>query len=108
MAQVPLEMLHDYVLLKRLGGERETEGGIIIPEAAQGRPNIGLVLAVGPGRTVRYPDGQEHTEPMQTEVGMTVIHSKFSGSELFIGDAEYVVIKEADIVAIKTDDTEVL
>jgi len=85
--------LGDRVLVKRLEGEERTEGGIIIPEAAKERAQIGEVIAVGPGRLDR--DGK--IIPMNVNVGDKVYFGKYSGTEA--GD-DYIIMREEDILGI--------
>ena len=56
------------------------------------------VVAVGPGGVV---DGKEVT--MQVKVGDKVIYSKYAGTDVKLGEDEYIVVKQNDIVAIVED-----
>ena len=57
--------LHDRVVVRRIGEEAKTAGGIIIPDTAQEKPQEGEVVAVGPG--VRSDDGTVH--PLDVKPG---------------------------------------
>ena len=92
MKLVPLS---DRVVLKQLKAEEKTKSGIILASAAQEKPQEAEVIAVGPGGVV---DGKEVT--MQVKVGDQVIFSKYSGTEVKTDDAEYIIVKQNDILAV--------
>ena len=87
--------LGDKVVLKQLVAEETTKSGIVLPGQAKEKPQQAEVIAVGPGGMV---DGKEVT--MQVKVGDQVIYSKYAGTEVKLGDDEYIVVKQNDIVAI--------
>ncbi len=87
--------LGDKVVLKQLVAEETTKSGIVLPGQAKEKPQQAEVIAVGPGGVV---DGKEVT--MQVKVGDKVIFSKYSGTEVKLGEDEYIVVKQNDIVAI--------
>ena len=90
-----LKPIADRVVLKQLEAEETTKGGIILATKSQEKPQEAEVLAVGPGGMV---DGKEVT--MQVQVGDKVIYSKYAGTEVKLGDDEYVVVRHNDILAI--------
>ncbi len=90
--------LGDKVVLKQLVAEETTKSGIVLPGQAKEKPQQAEVIAVGPGGMV---DGKEVT--MQVKVGDKVIFSKYSGTEVKLGEDEYIVVKQNDIVAIVED-----
>lgn len=90
--------LLDRVVIKQLEAEEKTKSGIILASSAQEKPQEAEVVAVGPGGVV---DGKEVT--MQVKVGDKVIFSKYSGTEVKLGEDEYIVVKQNDIVAIVED-----
>ncbi len=87
--------LGDKVVLKQLVAEETTKSGIVLPGQAKEKPQQAEVIAVGPGGIV---DGKEVT--MQVKVGDHVIYSKYAGTEVKLGEDEYIVVKQNDIVAI--------
>ena len=87
--------LGDRVVLKQTEKEETTKSGIILAAKAQEKPVTAEVIAVGPGGMV---DGKEVT--MQVKVGDKVIYSKYSGNEVKLGDEEYMIVKQNDILAI--------
>ena len=93
-----LSPLGDKVVLKQLEAEETTASGIVLPGNAQEKPQQAEVLAVGPGGVV---DGKE--VKMQVSVGDKVIYSKYAGTEVKLGDEEFIVVRQNDIVAIVED-----
>ena len=87
--------LGDKVVLKQLLAEETTKSGIVLPGQAKEKPQQAEVIAVGPGGVV---DGKEIT--MQVKVGDKVIYSKYAGTDVKLGDEEFIVVKQNDIVAI--------
>ena len=87
--------LGDKVVLKQLLAEETTKSGIVLPGQAKEKPQQAEVIAVGPGGVV---DGKEVA--MQVKVGDKVIYSKYAGTDVKLGDDEYIVVKQNDIVAI--------
>ena len=90
--------LGDKVVLKQLLAEETTKSGIVLPGQAKEKPQQAEVIAVGPGGVV---DGKEVA--MQVKVGDKVIYSKYAGTEVKLGEDEYIVVKQNDIVAIVED-----
>ena len=91
MKLVPLS---DRVVLKQCEAEETTKSGIILTSSAQEKPQEAEVIAVGPGGVV---DGKEVV--MQVKVGDKVIYSKYAGTEVKLGEEEYVICKMSDILA---------
>ena len=87
--------LFDRVVLKHGKDEEIRESGIVLPGQAKEKPQQAEVIAVGPGGVV---DGKEVT--MQVKVGDQVIFSKYSGTEVKTDDAEYIIVKQNDILAV--------
>ena len=87
--------LFDRVVLKPLVAEETTKSGIVLPGQAKEKPQQAEVIAVGPGGLV---DGKEVT--MQVKVGDKVIYSKYSGNEVKLGEEEYIIVKQSDILAV--------
>ena len=90
-----LSPLGDKVVLKQLEAEETTASGIVLPGNAQEKPQQAEVIAVGPGGIV---DGKE--VKMQVSVGDKVIYSKYAGTEVKLGDDEFIVVRQNDIDAI--------
>ena len=90
-----LRPLGDKVVLKQLEAEETTKSGIILAAKAQEKPQEAEVVAVGPGGVI---DGKE--VKMQVNVGEKVIYQKYAGTEVKLGDEEYIIVKQSDIVAV--------
>ena len=76
--------------------ESRTPSGLVIPDPAKEKPQIGEVVAVGPG--ARDDDGERI--PMDVSVGDNVLYSKFSGTEIKLDMDDFLVLSERDILAI--------
>ncbi|MFN3360998.1 MAG: co-chaperone GroES [Pseudanabaenaceae cyanobacterium] len=87
--------LGDRVLVKVLEQEQKTAGGIILPDTAKEKPQIGEVVAVGNGKV--NDDGKR--QPVDVKVGDRVFYSKYAGTDLKIGNDDYVLLSEKDILA---------
>ncbi|MDT0497713.1 co-chaperone GroES [Algiphilus sp. W345] len=94
--ELNLRPLHDRVIVKRLEEERTSPGGIVIPDSAAEKPIKGEVLAVGPGKLL--DDGS--VRPSDLKAGDTVLFGKYSGTEVKLNGADYVVMREDDIMAV--------
>jgi len=90
-----IKPLCDRVLIKAVEAEETTKSGIILTAAAQEKPQIAEVVAVGPGGMV---DGKEVV--MTVKVGDKVITSKYSGTEVKFDGKEYTIVKQSDILAV--------
>ncbi|MEF9918651.1 MAG: co-chaperone GroES [Eubacterium sp.] len=90
-----LKPLGDKVVIKVKEEEVTTTSGIVLPGSAQEKPQQGTVIAVGSGEIV---DGKK--VPLDVKVNDEVIYSKYSGSEVKIGEEEFLILKQNDILAI--------
>jgi chaperonin GroES len=95
---VPIRPLHDRVLIRRIDGQEQVRGGIIIPDTAKEKPQQGEVIAVGEGKINK--DGTR--QPLDVKPGDRVLFGKYSGSEVMIGDEEYLIMREDDILGVFT------
>ena len=85
----------DRVLIKSVEAEETTKGGILLAAAAQEKPSIAEVVAVGPGGIV---DGNE--VEMVLKPGDKVIVSKYAGTQVKLDGVEYSIVKQSDVLAI--------
>ena len=88
---VNIRPLADRVLVEPAAAEEKTASGIIIPDSAKEKPQRGTVVAVGPGKK---------DEPTTVKEGDTVLYGKYSGTELQFEGKDYMIMREADILAI--------
>jgi len=92
--------MHDNVLIKPENDEEQmSRGGIIIPDTAKEKSNRGVVIAVGEGK---FYDTRTLI-PMRLGVGDKIMYSKYGGVEVEIDDEEYVLLSEADVIAVLID-----
>lgn len=87
--------LGDRVVLKQLVAEETTKSGIVLPGQSKEKPQEAEVVAVGPGILA---DGKE--VKMEVKPGDKVIYSKYAGTEVKMDGAEYIIVKQSDILAI--------
>lgn len=90
-----IKPLGDLIFLKVGVPEEKTEGGIFLPDTAQEKPQIGEVIAVGPGKRNK----KDVYQPIDIKVGDRVLYSKYSGTDIQIGHEDYVLVSEQDILA---------
>ena len=90
-----IKPLLDRVVLKMVETEETTKSGIILTSAAKEKPSVAEVVEVGPGGIV---DGNE--VKMTVKVGDKVITSKYSGTEIKLDGAEYIIVRQGDILAV--------
>jgi chaperonin GroES len=94
---VNIKPLEDRIVVQPLDAEQTTASGLVIPDTAKEKPQEGEVVAVGPGRF--NEDGDERI-PMDISVGDKVIYSKYGGTEVKYGGAEYLILSARDVLAI--------
>lgn len=87
--------LGDKVVLRRASAEDKTAGGIVLPDSAKDKPQRGEVVAVGDGHT--KDDGSK--VPLTVREGDRVIFSSYAGDEIKVGDDEFLLLREGDILA---------
>jgi chaperonin GroES len=91
-----LRPLDDRVVIKQSEAEEKTAGGIILPDAAKEKPQIGKIVEVGPGKLL--DDGKRGK--MSVKKNDEVIYGKYMGNEIEIDGGKYVVLRESDILGI--------
>jgi chaperonin GroES len=90
-----IKPLHDYILIEPLEEEEKTAAGIYLPESAKEKPTIGIVRAIGPGRT----DKSGKRIKISVKIGDKVYYKKWGGSEVKIKGKEWLLVEEKDILA---------
>lgn len=88
--------LYDRVVLKRVEAESKTAGGIVLPDTAKDKPQKGTVVSVGDGHVTK--DGKRR--PLTLKAGDRVIFSSYAGDEITVGDEQYLLLKESDVLAV--------
>ncbi|MEQ2527931.1 co-chaperone GroES [Robertmurraya yapensis] len=91
-----LKPLGDRIVIELVETEEKTASGIVLPDSAKEKPQEGKVVAVGTGRVL---DNGERVA-LEVAVGERIIFSKYSGTEVKYQGAEYLILRENDILAI--------
>ncbi len=91
-----LRPLDDRIVIKQSEAEEKTAGGILLPDTAKEKPQIGKVVATGPGRLL---DDGKRTE-MSVKKNDEVIYGKYAGNEIEIDREKYVILRESDVLGI--------
>ncbi len=94
-SKVKIQPLGDRVVIRPLEEAEQMRGGLYIPDTAKEKPQQGEIVAVGPGRFEK-----NERVPMELKVGQKVLYGKYSGTEVTLDDEEYLIIKEADVLAV--------
>ena len=89
--------LGDRIVVKTVEEERTTASGLVLPETSKERPQEGEVIAVGSGRVT--DDGKRM--PVDVQIGDRVLFARYAGTEVKIDSTEYLILREADILAKK-------
>ncbi len=92
-----IKPLFSNVLIKPVEAEERTASGIILPDSAKEKPQIGLVMAIGEGE---LDDGEIVKNSMHVKVGDTVMYKKWGGNEVKVGNEEWTIVEQKDILAI--------
>jgi chaperonin GroES len=91
-----LKPLDDRIVIKQSEAEEKTAGGIILPDTAKEKPQIGKVVATGPGKLL--DDGKRAA--MSVKNNDEVIYAKYIGSDVEIDGEKYVILRESDVLGI--------
>lgn len=96
MSKNSIKPLFDNILIKPLAAEEKTASGIILPDSAKEKPQMGEVVAVGPGKVT--PKGEK--EAIVVKPGQKVMYKKWGGNEVKINGEELMLVEQKDILAI--------
>jgi len=96
MKTMNLRPLQDRIIVKRLEEESMTAGGLYIPDTAKEKPQKGEIIAVGKGKITE--DGK--VIPVDLKVGDQVLFGKYAGTEIKIDGADYLIMREDDILGV--------
>jgi chaperonin GroES len=88
--------LYDRIVVKRIEEKESKHNGIFIPDSAKEKPQEGEVIAVGHGK--RLENGT--LVAVDLKVGDRVLFAKYSGSDTKVGDTEYLIMREDDILGV--------
>jgi len=87
--------LDDRIVVEPMEAEEKTAGGIVIPDTAKEKPQKGKVVAVGPGKLL--DDGKRAAPSVKK--GDIVLYAKYGGSDVKVGEKEYLIMRESDVLA---------
>lgn len=93
---VKLQPLGDRLVVRREDSQDRTEGGIFLPESAKNKPTRGVVVAVGDGKLL--DDGSRAA--MQVKAGDRVLFTSYAGEAIEIGDEEFLLMAESELLAV--------
>lgn len=88
--------LFDNVLIKPLEAEQKLPSGLVLPDSAKEKPQMGQVMAIGPGTT----DDKGNPVKMTVKVGQKVMYKKWGGNEIKVHGEEWMIVEQKDILAI--------
>ncbi|RIJ49083.1 co-chaperone GroES [Maribellus luteus] len=91
MAELKGRILAGKILVKPQEAETKTSSGIIIPDSAKEKPQVGSVVLVG---------ADKKDEPMELKAGDVVFYGKYSGTELNIDGTDYLLMSQNDVLYI--------
>jgi len=91
MADLKGKILAGKILVQPQAAEEKTISGIIIPDSAKEKPQIGTVVLVGSAKK---------DEPMEIKVGDVVFYGKYSGTELNMDGEDYLLMSQTDVLYI--------
>lgn len=91
-----IKPLGERIVLKVMESEERTKSGIVLPDTAKEKPQMGKVLAVGPGKVL---DNGQRT-PLDVKVGDQVLFAKYAGTEVKLDGEKYMLLKESEIFGI--------
>ena len=91
-----IKPLHDRVVIERVEAEEKTASGIVLPGSATEKPDMGVVVAVGNGKTL--DNGTKLT--MCVKVGDKVVFGKYSGQQVKLDGKEYTIMNESEILGV--------
>jgi len=93
--EIKVKPLADRVVVKASEDTEQMRGGLYIPDTAKEKPQMGEVMAVGPGK---FEDGKR--VDMELKVGDKVLYGKYSGTEVTVDAEQYLILRESDVLAV--------
>ena len=91
-----IKPLGERIVIKVVEETEQTTGGIFIPDSAKEKPQKGEVVAVGLGKM----NDKGEREPMDVKVGDTILHAKYSGTDVKVDGTEYKILSIKDALAV--------
>lgn len=87
--------MYDNLIVEPITGHEEVDG-LVLPQQAEQKPQLGKVLVVGDGRLLE----NGVTVPMRVKVGATILFNQYSTTSFMVKDVEYLILREEDIIGI--------
>ncbi|MEK7544189.1 MAG: co-chaperone GroES [Patescibacteria group bacterium] len=114
MVKQNIQPLFDNVLIKPLQQEDRLPSGIVLPDSAKEKPQVGLVMAVGPGSKCSSDDSGKTSKgddccgggsccgkcAMAVKVGQKVMYKKWGGNEVKVNGEDWMIVEQKDILAV--------
>src|SRR5256885_6277187 len=91
-----LTPLHDRILVRRVEEAETARGGIIIPDTAKEKPQEGVVISVGKGKT----NDKGETFPLAVKDGDRILFGKYAGTEIRIDYEDLLIMREEEVLGI--------
>ncbi|MAP61397.1 MAG: co-chaperone GroES [Candidatus Marinimicrobia bacterium] len=91
-----LQPLSDRVVVQPQEAEEKTASGIILPDTAKEKPQVGKVVAVGKGKM----SDSGNLIKMDIKVNDKVLYGKYSGTEISFEGDDLLIMRESDILAV--------
>ena len=95
MKKVHINPLSDRVVVMPEEVDEKTASGIILPDTAKEKPQMGKIVAAGPGKISENGNAVK----MTLKSGDKVLYGKYSGTEITLNDDEVLIMRESDILA---------
>lgn len=100
-----IKPLFDYVLVKPVKSEEVLPSGIVLPDSAKEKPQVGEIMAIGPGKDCcGGGDCCESEEKgcggMVVKIGQKILYKKWGGNEVKVGHEEWLLIEQKDVMAV--------
>jgi chaperonin GroES len=99
-----LEPQNDRVLIKPIEEDEQMYGNIVIPDMGKERPEMGQVIAIGPGRQSEFG----HYIRVNAKVGDIVLVPKIGTIRIEFEGDEYYITQDREILATVKEKTELL
>ena len=99
-----IKPLFDYVLVKPVKSEEVLPSGIVLPDSVKEKPQIGEIMAIGPGADCCGGEccnkDEKKSKGMVVKVGQKVLYKKWGGNEVKVGHEEWLLIEQKDVMAV--------
>tara|TARA_Y100000590_G_scaffold312961_1_gene353759 strand:+ start:444 stop:728 length:285 start_codon:yes stop_codon:yes gene_type:complete len=91
-----IKPLSDRVVVRPKEAEEKTASGIILPDTAQEKPQMGEIMAIGPGKV----SDNGALIDMSVKAGDNILYGKYSGTEITVDSEDLLIMRESDILAV--------